>query len=340
MALQDPSRAALVNPPRHTLRPALAVSAGLHLLVLLALVISWRSAPPLAKPLQVVAVDVISDAQIANVKAAVQAPQRQTAAAPAPAPPTPEPPSPVERPAPPSPRAPPSPPEPKPRPKPRPRPVPTPAPEPEPAPAPPPKPVPSSKPTPKPPPPKPRPTPKAAQTDPNLLSRLSAEAPRKAAKSDPDLLTRLSGDTVSHKATSDGFLDQVVSGSSGGHRSAAARGVARAETDRTSHQAVGQGTKLDAPSFSRLAAKIKANWTPVCGVTVTIRILLRPDHSLAAKPNVIAKGQPGVDPATVTLATQHVLAAVEQAAPFPELPANAPLVIPPIRFNATEGCGA
>ena len=74
-------------------------------------------------------------------------------------------------------------------------------------------------------------------------------------------------------------------------------------------------------------------------MTITIRIRLRPDHSLAAKPNVIASGQSGIDQATVTLATDRALAAVQQAAPFTELPPNAPLVLPPIRFNATEGCG-
>src|SRR5579875_3408994 len=89
------------------MRAGFAASAGLHLAILALLVIAWRLATPLPKPLNVVAVNVISSPPVPNGRAAERAPARQTAAAPEPAPPTPEPPSPVEAPAPPAPTPPP-----------------------------------------------------------------------------------------------------------------------------------------------------------------------------------------------------------------------------------------
>ena len=71
---------------------------------------------------------------------------------------------------------------------------------------------------------------------------------------------------------------------------------------------------------------------------VKIRIALRADHGLAAKPTVLAHGTGAADDAAVSSATQHALAAVEQAAPFTELPANAPRDIV-LRFTPTDGCG-
>ena len=352
-----------MSEPRHTLRPALAVSAGLHLAVLLAMLVSLRFTPPLAKPLQVVAVDVISDAQIANVKAAVQAPRRQTAATPAPAPPTPEPPSPVEAPAPPAPAPPPPAPEPRPHPRPRPRPVPAPEPEPTPAPPPPrpkptprpkpaPEPKPVPKPTPKPPPPKPQPKPQPnpkPKPKPDLdLESLGKTTPHHAAKPldladlskssaheqslDLSALTAGKGKTASRDT-----LD-LTSLAAGGRRSTAARGAARAETDRTARQSAGQGTALDANSLSAMKAKITRLWTPECGVAVSIRVALRPDHSLAGKPTIITKGSGDVDAATIASAAQRALAAVEQGAPYTDLPPDAPRDIL-LRFKATDGCG-
>lgn len=306
---------------RHDLRPALAASAGLHLLVLAALLVTWRFAPPIGKPVEVVAVDIVSSAPVANVRAALQAPERHTASSPEPTPPTPEPPTPEEAPAPPALPPPPS------APAPEPRPVPRPAPKPPPSkPAPPPKPTP--KPVAKPPPPKPAPR----DLD---LSSLTRETRREKAL---DLSALSASAGKSHAKSSDLDLAALAASAPGGHRGGA-RGAPRAETDRTARPSIGAGTALDADAFSALAAKIKRNWSPVCGVTVIIRILLRPDHSLAARPTVIATGKPGVDPSEVDQAKAHAIAAVEQAAPFTELPSNAPLLIPPVRFNATEGCG-
>uniref|UniRef100_UPI001C2DB261 hypothetical protein n=1 Tax=Caulobacter sp. S45 TaxID=1641861 RepID=UPI001C2DB261 len=232
-------------------------------------------------------------------------------------------------------------PEPQPRPEPKPRPEPRPKPEPKPKPAPPKLTPPKSKP------PKPE-----AKSQPDLdLDSLSKSTAKSSARKALNLdalskaqareqsldLAALSSSPGKGRAQKHADLD-LTALAAGGHR-ASTRGAARAETDREARDAAGPAKGLDAPSFGALAAKIKANWNPVCGVTITIRILLRPDHSLAARPNVIAHGQPGIDDATVTLATDRALAAVQQAAPFRELPPNAPLVLPPIRFNATEGCG-
>ena len=123
----------------------------------------------------------------------------------------------------------------------------------------------------------------------------------------------------------------------GGHRSAAARGAARAETDRTAHQAVGAGTKLDASSVAALKAKITRAWNPECGVKVKVRIILRANFSLAGKPTVLAQSTGEADDVKVASATQHALAAVEQAAPFTELPTNAPRDIV-LNFPPPDGC--
>ena len=45
-----------------------------------------------------------------------------------------------------------------------------------------------------------------------------------------------------------------------------------------------------------------------------------------------------MDAASVASAAQHALAAVEQGAPYSELPADAPRDIL-LRFKATDGCG-
>ncbi len=328
---------------RSNLRPALAVSGGLHLAILLAMLVSWRMAPPLAKPLGAVAVSIISSAPMPDVRAAVKAPERQTAAAPKPAPPSPEPPSPVEAPAPPAPTPPPPAPAPEPRPHPRPRPRPIPAPKPEPAPAPPPpRPVPHPKPTPKPkpapvakpvarpPPPKPLPKP-----PPDLLESLSAEAPKRQARAKPDLLASLATPTGRRSPQPDLLNSLLAEAPAGGRRGAAPRGAARAETDVTARQAAkGQA----AASVAALQAKITRLWNPECGVKVDIHIYLRGDHSLATKPIVNAEGSKDVDDATVASASQHALAAVEQAAPFTDLPANAPRDLN-LHFKATDGCG-
>ena len=328
------------------MRPALAASAGLHLLVLVALLIGWRFAPPLPKPLNVVAVNVISSADIPNVRPAEEAPQQQAAAAPEPTPPTPEPPSPVEAPAPPAP-APPPPPPPPPQPRPHPKPVPAPEPTlspppPKPAPEPKPRPVPkpTPKPTPKPPPPKPqldldsldKPTPKHAASKPLDLSSLSKSTAR-----DQSLdLSALASPSHSRSQSKDAL--DLTALAAGGHRSAAARGAARAETDKTARQAVGQATSLDAASVAALKAKITRLWNPECGVEVKIRIALRADHGLAGTPTVLAHGTGDADSAKVSSATQHAMAAVQQAAPFTELPANAPRDIV-LHFTPTDGCG-
>jgi hypothetical protein len=99
---------------------------------------------------------------------------------------------------------------------------------------------------------------------------------------------------------------------------------------------VGAGTKLDAASVSALKAKITREWNPECGVRVDVRIVLRPDFNLAAKPTVLAHST-GADEAKVASATQHALAAVQNAAPFTELPPNAPRDLV-LHFTPTDGC--
>ncbi len=377
---------------RSDLRPALAVSGGLHLVVLLALLISWRFAPPPPRPLQAVAVSIVSNASVADVRPAEQAPQRQTAAEPEPTP-SPEPPSPVEAPAPPAPA--PPPPAPAPRPRPHPQPVPTPAPEPEPPPpprprpihhtpkpipkpmpepapepkpkpkpepkpqprpkpAPRPKPQPTPEPSPEPTPPKTRPkvtpTPKAAP-DLNLDSlskptaksaqakalNLDALSKSQAQKQSLDLTALSDTPGKGHAQKHASSLDLTALADAGGHRSSAAKGAARAETDKTARQAVGQAKGLDAASVGALKAKITRLWNPECGVKVDVRILLRADHSLATKPTILAHSTGDADDAKVASATAHALAAVQQAAPFTELPSNAPRDLV-LHFTPTEGC--
>ena len=362
---------------RSDLRPALAVSGGLHLAILLALLIGWRFAPPLPKPMQVVAVSIVSNAPVADVRAAQKAPERQQASAPEPAPPTPEPPAPVEAPAPPTPAPPPPPaprhhprpvpkplPEPEPEPAPPPprpvhhtpppKPVPEPEPRPEPQPVPKPKPEPKPRPEPKPTPPKPKPPKPEAKPDLDLDS-LSKSAAKSSARKALNLdalskaqasktqareqsldLTALSDSPGKGHAQKHADLD-LTALAAGGHR-ASTRGAARAETDRDARQAAGPAKSLDAASIGALKAKITRLWNPECGVKVDIRIVLRPDHSLASKPSVLAHGSSDADEAKVASATQHALAAVEQAAPFTELPANAPRDLV-LHFTATDGCG-
>ena len=318
---------------RSDLRPALAVSGGLHLLALAALLVSLHFAPPLTKPMQVVAVDVISSAEIANVRAAAKAPTRQTAAEPEPAPPSAEPPTPEEAPEPPTPAPPPPAPEPTPRPEPRAQSTPRPKPvlKTEPAPKPQPVPKPQARPEPKPrAEPKPKPPPKPA---PDLdLDSLSKPTKSSAATKSLDL----SALSKSHSSTSSLDLTALAS-TSGGHRASAARGAARASTDLTAHNTVGAGTALDAASIAALKAKITRLWNPECGVKVDVRIRLQPNHSLASRPTVLAHSTGTGDDAAVTSATQHALAAVEQAAPFTELPANAPRDLV-LHFTPTDGC--
>ncbi len=379
---------------RSSLRPALAVSGGLHLAVLLALLVSWKLAPPLPKPLDVVAVSIVSEAQHADVRPAVQAPQRQAAAEPEPAPPTPEPPAPVEAPAPPAPAPPPPAPRPRPHlhpkpapaPEPVPEPTPIPKPEPQPRPAhhhptPPPEPAPEPRPQPRPKPvPRPRPTPRprpepapqpeaepapprrappkpkpkappkpTADLDLDSLSKatakhakaksldLSALSSSEAASQSLDLSALSATPGKGHAARH--ALDlAALATSAGGRHASAARGAARAETDRDARQAAGPAKSLDAASIGALKAKITRLWNPECGVKVDIRITLRPDHSLAGRPSVLAHGSGDADEAKVSSATQHALAAVEQAAPFTELPENAPRDLV-LHFNATDGCG-
>ena len=308
---------------RSSLRPALAVSGGLHLLVMLALLVSWRFAPPLTKPLQVVAVNVISDAQTTNVRAAAQAPKRQAAAEPEPAPPSPEPPAPVEAPEPPRP-APPPPPAPAPQRRPRPQPTPTPLRTQ------PPKPVPKPEPR-----PKPTPAPKPA---PDLdLDSLSKSAKPSASKS-------LDLSSIAKSHSSGQSLDlAALAAASGGHRASAARGPVRASTDYTSHAAVGAGTALDANSLSALQAKLYRYWHPNCdvegatGVVVKVRIRLGPSNALVGTPTVLSQSSSGADGGVVEASAQRAKTAVAEAAPFTELPKNAPKDIV-LKFNAKQAC--
>jgi outer membrane biosynthesis protein TonB len=330
-----------------SLRPALAASAGLHLLVLAALLFSWRFAPLKVKPVNAVAVSVISEAPTPNVRAALQAPRQQTAAAPEPTPPRPEPPAPVEAPAPPAPTPPPPAPAPRPQPRPHPRPEPAPAPKPAPEPRPVPKPRPKPEPTPKPvpepkPQPRPKPTPAPKPPPPKATPKpqprldLSDLARTQAHHDALDLSALSAAPRRRHASQSSQDLDLSALADAGGHRSAAARGPARAETDKSARPAVGAATRLDAASVSALKAKITRAWNPECGVKVDVRILLKADFSLAGTPTVLTHST-GADDGKVASARQHAIAAVEQAAPFTELPANAPRDIV-LHFTPTDGC--
>ena len=310
----------IVAERRSSLRPALAVSGSLHLLVLLALLVSWRLAPPLTKPLQVVAVNVISDAQATNVRAAAQGPRRQTAAEPEPTPPAPEPPAPVEAPEPPKPTPPPAPAS-RPRSQPQPKPLRTP----------PPKPI-----------PKPETRPKPTPTPPKPAPDLDLDSLSKSVKPSASKPLDLSSIAKSH--SSGQALDlTALAAVSGGRRASAARGSARPSTDYTAHAAVGAGTALDASSLSALQAKLYRYWHLNCdvegatGVIVKVRIRLGPNNGLVGTPTVLSQSSSGADGGVVEASAQRAKTAVAEAAPFTELPKNAPKDIV-LKFNAKEAC--
>jgi len=324
-----------------TLRPAFVASLGLHLLVVLAMLISWKFAPPLTRPMVVTPVTLVANAPETNVRAAVQAEERQTASAPEPAPPTPLPPSPVETPTP-EPKPAPPPPEPAPPP---PRPVHrTPPPLPEPAPEPKPTPV---KRTP-PPKPEPKPIPKpVTKSDPNFLEHLASEQPRTKAQSKSSLLEGILAEDSKSKSrakASSSFLETLAAESPSGHRANAAKGPAHAETDRTARQAAGAATALDANALGALTAKVVRLWHPNCGapgvngVEVRVRLRLTADHRLVGEPTVLSKNGGGADQSVVDAAAQRAKAAVAQGAPYDELPAGAPNDIV-LNFKAEQACG-
>ncbi|WP_158916368.1 hypothetical protein [Caulobacter sp. S45] len=323
-----------------TLRPAFVASLGLHLLVVLAMLISWKFAPPLTRPMVVTPVTLVANAPETNVRAAVQAEERQTAAAPEPAPPSPLPPSPVETPTP-EPKPAPPPPEPAPPP---PRPVHrTPPPLPQPAPEP--KPVPVKR-TP-PPKPEPKPIPKpVAKSDPNFLEHLASEQPRTKAQSKSSLLEGILAEDSKSKSrakASPSFLETLAAESPSGHRANAAKGQAHAETDRTARMAAGAATALDANTLGALTAKVIRLWHPNCGiegatgVEVKVRFLLTPDHRLAGQPTVFKKSSSGASEAVMNAAAQRAVSAVAQGAPYTELPptANRDIILD---FDAKSAC--
>jgi outer membrane biosynthesis protein TonB len=320
---------------------AAAASLGLHLLVVGALVISWRFAPPLARPITVTPVTLVANAPDTNVRAAAQAPEEHQAAAPEPAPPAPTPPAPVETPTPePKPAPPPPTPEP-------PQPVhktspPKPAPKPEPKPAPQPKPQPKAA---------PKPTPeldldslsKAArkpQPKPLDLSALSKSQAKQQALNLADLAAT---PTRSHSKSSPLDLSALADSPAGGHRASAAKGPPRVETARVARQAAGAATGLDANALGALQAKVIRLWHPNCGVegatgvTVKVRIRLGSDHSLVGQPTILSMNSSGASQAVVQAAAQRAVVAVAQGAPYDELPPTAPSDIILV-FNARQAC--
>jgi outer membrane biosynthesis protein TonB len=311
--------------------PAFGVSVGLHLLVVAAMLIGWRFAPPLTRPVTVTPVTLVANAPDTNVRPAIQAPERQTASAPQPAPPTPEPPAPVDTPLP-EPK--PAPPPPAPAPAPRPQPKPTPPKPPAPAP----KPRPVEKPVPKPE-PKPQPQPKP---QPDLdLDSLAKPSPRHAEKA-LDLAALAASPSKSHAHPSSSLDLSSLANLPSGHK-ASTKGPARAETDRTARQAAGPATALDANALGALVSKVVRNWRLNCdapgasSVVVKIRIRLNADHSLAGQPTMLSQSG-SADAAVVAASAQRALAAVAQSAPFTELPADAPRDIV-LNFHANQACG-
>jgi|GEM_PF-354623 len=317
---------------RDDLRPAIALSALLHVGVIIAGLISW---PHLSRPVRVgataVPVTVVNYAPVPDIRPAEQADRQETAQTPAPAPePTPAPPAP-------------------PAPKPEPAPLPPPPPPPKPAP---PKPTPVPPTPPKPAPPKPTPTP-AAPT-PAVPKPAPAPtptpAPKPAPKLDLDALAaaRPAPRTAHAKQALD--LDALASSAAtnanrrpAGARTNAPAGPPRPETDFIARLAQGAAQGLSADEAGLLAAKLNRLWNPNCGVEGAGNVIVRVEMKLSPQGTVTSVrvlDQSGAQAGVVAAAAQRAVSAVRRGEPYTELPGPRYPIWKEIvfNFNAKEAC--
>lgn len=262
--------------------------------------------PLLQKPIRiapVVPVTLITAQDQGSQRNAVAAPQPAPAAAPEP---TPE--APAQAPAPePAPAPRPAPPPPKPTP-PRPTP-PKPAPEP---------------PKPSPPTPKPTPTPKAkpAPTPPPKT------APAKAEKSlDLDALAA--------------SLSPTTARSAGSRQSSAAKGPAKPATAVKAQTSNGVGDVAASGALNSMAAELQRIWNPNCDVAGGSDANIKVAFRLASNGRLIGQPESSAETASdpvIKAASDRAKSAINQAAPFQNLPPQlyGPKIV--VNFNARQAC--
>ena len=283
--------------------PAVAAAAALHVGVFLAAMFlaQWLNKP---EPItQVTAVTLMTSADVAAAREAVQADQPQEAAAPEPTPQAPETP-----------------------PAPEPAPTPTPAP-PLPTPAPP-KPTPKPAPTPAPPKPTPKPVPKAAQPEGATATAKATAKPTKPAPAmDFDALAKSL--EASAKA-------------SGSKTSSAQKGPPRPRTAVKASTSNGNTDAVSAGALASLGVELQRLWSLDCDVAgrsdVTIQVAFR----LGSSGNLIGdpvSSQQGASDAIIKAASDRAVRAVYAAQPMTNLPAGlyGPRIV--VNFNAKQACG-
>ncbi|MDR3508895.1 MAG: energy transducer TonB, partial [Caulobacteraceae bacterium] len=228
---------------------------------------------------------------------------------------------------------------------PEPAPVPTPAPPPRPAPV---KPAPSPPTPPKPTPPKPvppkpvsprpapQPTPKPAPAQPAPVKPAptppkpapTKPAPAKAEKSfDLDALAASLNSTGSHAA--------------GSRQSSAAKGPPRPETAVKAQLTNGAGNAATNGALNSMGAELQRLWNPNCdvigaaNVDIILTFRLAPNGRLIGQPTSPADNSN--DP-VVKSALDRARRAVNQGAPFDNLPPQLYGIPIPVRFNASKAC--
>jgi outer membrane biosynthesis protein TonB len=291
---------------RREISPALMGSVALHVAVAAALLISW----PFERNLKLgsaVPVTIVANAPADDLRAAVQAPEAQTAQAEQPtpqAPPEPTPPAPQPAPEPPAPQ-----PEPRPAPQPKPAPQPTPAPQKAP------------KPLEKAPTPKPEPAKPAEKPHP---------APKAEAKPKPERTLDL--DALASSLSK-------MTRSSGGKASSAAKGPARAETAPQARPAMGAAEA--AAALNGLTEELQRRWNPNCDVAEARDVLVHVTFVLNAGGGVMgdvrAQIRGPANPAS-RAAADRAVSAVYAAAPFRTLPREFYGQPIGVNFDAKKAC--
>lgn len=280
---------------------SLAASAGLHLLVVAALLINWPWTRDL-KVGSVVPVNIVSTGPSQDLRPAVEAPEEQSAMTEAP-----EPDAPLETPAP----------EPTPEP---------PAPPPKAAPTPAPKPAPPT-PAPKTPPPKPAPAPKptpAPKTPPQKAAPAQKAAQRPAEK-ELDLDSLLAG----------------VRAKSGGRPSSAQKGPTRAETATQARPTTGTGLSASALAglTDELQRRWNPNCDVEGGRDVRVQVIFTIGSGGGVQGQVTTAGgeERSANP-VVRAGAERAIAAVYGASPFRTLPRDFYGQRLRVNFNAREAC--